>query len=124
MSKEKNKIIAEFMGAKFNGDFKNRDLYKFEAPPTQFASYNWDLEEMQYNLNWEWLMPVFEKINNLKIQYAPEIRITIFAVELFYRSNDGKPLFQNYKTTPLIESVFEAVAQFISWYNENQISQG
>jgi len=59
--KEKNKLIAEFMGLEASPKYNPKEYYRKE-----YNSGEWYLpEEMQYHTSWDWLMPVLEKIETL-----------------------------------------------------------
>lgn len=53
---QNNKIIAEFMGAKFDNN-----KYSHES-----SEYYFEASELEYHFSWDWLMPVVDKIEGLK----------------------------------------------------------
>ena len=53
---EDNKIIAEFMEVLHQGIF----------PPVTIGERMYTLDELQYHTSWDWLMPVVEKISDIK----------------------------------------------------------
>jgi hypothetical protein len=92
-SLKNNKLIAEFMGG---------------CEPEEFEEYNTD---------WNWLMQVVEKINTS--DYTVEIHSMDTRI---YNNNTGKIIFQSeckWQTHELLNSVYEAVVEFIKWYNKN-----
>jgi len=115
---EGNKLIAEFM--------KNHAV---NSPHLKSES------ELQYHTSWDWLMPVVEKIATI-----PSISITIesFTVEYgdkavgsfgiekttWHNSAPIKELITYKKEfiekLSLTENVWQAVIQFIKWYNQNK----
>jgi len=78
-TEESNKIIAEFMGNMHDGDVIHEELY---------------------DVSWDWLMPVVEKIEQ-EHQGVPQ---QMLYVNLYSR----------------LEEVYEAVVEFIIWYNQNK----
>ena len=86
-------IIAEFMGlseiAKTNG--------------IVFKDNNTDeIHLIKYHSDWNWLMPVVEKILNLKNTYAQERQMVFNSI------------------SPDINITYTAIISFIKWYNENK----
>ena len=59
MKNTDNKLIAEFMGCTnpFN-EIHDATLYKVEQG-------TFELDELQYNISWDWLMPVVCRIDDL-----------------------------------------------------------
>jgi hypothetical protein len=90
-----NKLIAEFMGLPtevFNSGNLN---YYFK----EFNSGTWYEEhELSYNISWDWLMPVVQKIEQT-FEGVPQ--------EMFNISFD-------------ISEVYNAVVEFINEYNKNK----
>lgn len=65
--------------------------------------------EFKYHKDWNWLMPVVEKINNDISNYHKSIYIL-----------EQKDCFWDLKIISTKETVFKAVVDFIKWYNENK----
>lgn len=106
MYKETNKLIAEFMNCSVFSNGK----YEIEDHPWE---QNWrgdccdySPEDMCYNNNWEWLMPVIEKINNTVgiLEHPQSIHFLI--------SNEGK-LFISHD----IKNTYKFVIDFIKRIN-------
>ena len=102
---ENNKLIAEFMGyPKHKIDFVGKRL-NFEN-----SKHN------TYHKDWNWLIEVVEKIESLG--YRIEIVKHICRI---YLSNKETIVFS--ENTPKIEAVYNAVVEFIKWYNyKNKVS--
>ena len=102
---EKNKLIAEFMGyPKHKIDFVGKRL-NFEN-----SKHN------TYHKDWNWLIEVVEKIESLG--YRMEIVKHICRI---YLSNKETIVIS--ENTPKIEAVYNAVVEFIKWYNnKNKVS--
>jgi len=80
---------------------------------------------MQYNKNWEWLMPVVEKICKTKIgdgvEYVEYPYLRAFGMinpetgNYMVRFN-GFQLFEN---KDLLQATWDAVIDFVQWFNLN-----
>jgi len=108
---ENNKLIAEFMGIEFE-----KGKYSHESSEYYFVA-----DELEYDFNWNWLMPVVEKI--AKDYHKTEIvsdeetdhcRITVYNEE-GERDNE---IFECGLST--LEATYKAVVEFIKWYNQNK----
>ena len=91
---EDNKLIAEFMGV-HQGEHTH-----FMVEPFALESYA-DVDDLKYDISWDWLMPVVEKIFGLAV--ADE------NIELFYDVQTHIPD----KT-----ATYNAVVEFIKEVNE------
>lgn len=116
MEKEKivegNKLIVEFMGLNF---IKPENI-------TSNTSANEYVLYPRYHAEWNWLIPVVEKIGS--IPYCHNVNINSFAGCCIYDDNykhaaQGKIYIGGINGT-LIESTFSAVIQFIKWYNNQK----
>jgi hypothetical protein len=105
---ESNKLIAEFMGAKLFVNDGAIILYKLNSKTYHIGSMNYDTD---YN----WLMPVVEKIEGL----GHDVSILKNAVGLQW-CGIGKFSSNNTKATGTtkIEAIYSAVVEFIKWYNK------
>lgn len=107
---ENNKLIAEFMG------------WNIDNPSTLPTNLHQEEEtqgfwELKFDTDWNWLMGVVEKINTS--DYTVEIHSMDTRI---YNNNTGKIIFQSeckWQTYELLNSVYEAVVEFIKWYNKN-----
>ena len=80
-------------------------------------------EEIPYHLSWDFLMPVVEKINSqrylLKKTYF--IRVEIHPAYTLIRATPGENELRISKTEDsMLESTYEAVIEYIKWYNKNK----
>jgi hypothetical protein len=91
---ESNKLIAEFMGAKLFVNDGAIILYKLNSKTYHIGSMNYDTD---YN----WLMPVVHKIKQLGESE------NVYSVE-----------FEKLKLTDPIERIYKVVIEFIQWYNK------
>lgn len=118
---EGNKLIAEFMGAKFYPEWTS-DIYKSPFPtfdfeenrPAESSSRFWSPSGLEYHSSWDWLMPVVEKIEGLK-----------FTVKII----DRACFISTYPETIIagrriegtkIKAVWLAIVEFIKWYNQSK----
>lgn len=108
---EGNRLIAEFMGWRFNGT-------EFTAPPEFeviipfisqprratslhcFKTTLFKIEELRFNVSWDALMPVIQKIGTID-EFLPE------------------PL-SNVTLYSTIEEVYKEVVSSIKWYNQTK----
>ena len=99
-----NKLIAEFMGVKFDkGTFYNMG-YDVFSNGNLYRSH-----ELKYHSSWDWLMPVVEKINVVtKYDDYNQNRLHIQRVldDCINENAVG------------IEEVHKAVVEFINQYNK------
>lgn len=100
---EGNKLIAEFMG---RCGKVNKHLYWVNIPSVKWVT----VEQMQFHTSWDWLMPVVEKI-----QITNQCDIIIHAKNIVDASYNSQT--QLYYTGSLLQNVWQAVVEFIEWYN-------
>lgn len=115
---ESNKLIAEFMPNMMDGA---NSLYDpdIEQWLDDDGEYYID-EELRYHTSWDWLMPVVEKIEDIYCEetstetvgyhlYDVEIRQNVTIIHgTDIEETVGDKLFNTYN----------AVVEFIKWYNE------
>ena len=88
---KENKLIAEFMGYSSVGDV-------YVSRKDEFH-----IDEMQYDISWDWLMPVVQKIED------------------YLSDNVGKVgYFDDGLISNDIEVRYQAVVEFIKQYNDEQ----
>ena len=112
---ENNKIIAEFLSVKMH-PCETIEKLKF-LPMEERGLYNgYFVEDLKYHEDWNWLMEVVENIESLG--YRIEIVKHICRI---YLSNKETIIIS--ENTPKIEAVYNAVVEFIKWYNnQNKVS--
>lgn len=111
---ENNRLIADFM------DWKHSSDPDFD---------NWEMSLLKYHSSWDWLMPAVEKIEKTKTFDNDEgyenveqcWRVNIFSGDcvISYASNFygwSEKFYGNDST--ILGTVYDAVIQFIQWYNE------
>ena len=102
-----NKLIAEFMGLPTEV-FKSGKLnYYFR----EFNSGSWyEEDELSYNVSWDWLMPVVQKIESLGYVF------TIQGGKAEYGEMVSKS--QCFIAEDKLSSTYKAVVEFINEYNK------
>lgn len=121
---EGNKLIAEFMRAKFFTSPYGGEGYTFEDTIVDMSKWK-EIKHAQYHSSWDWLMPVVEKIESLG--HATLISSHHNRKNLCYETcifdKDGKLMIEEDFNLPTkIESVYWAIISFIQWSN-NQTPQ-
>ena len=132
MEKEKiiqgNELIAKFMGAeKENGYW---DYLLTDAPAiTEGNGGAYLPRELHYHHDWNWLMPVVKKINDLCNERGGELSNNSRRQEHLSNQLDNplhwKSWSYHYVTLITdIDVVFRTVIKFIEWYNTSATAQG
>ena len=110
---ENNKIISEFLGQK-------KTISNFPQFGYMTSSGNWKDEftpnELKFHSDWNWLMEAAEKIESLGywveilggMHNVCSIGLTNNIESFIYLDSESK-----------IEAVYNAVVEFIKWYNLN-----
>ena len=112
-----NKLIAEFMG--FTSE-KNIGWYDNNMMMTQnvYDTQNGNcFDELLFDISWDWLMPVVEKIESLGYSYD---RIN---ADVFINNQNGENVIPNpmdENTMTMIEKTYYVVLEFIKQYNDEQ----
>jgi hypothetical protein len=98
---EKKNLIAEFieMQKTNTGWFDKESVLKL--PYTTVKTF----DTLSFDVSWDWLMPVVEKISNLNNW---SLNVTL---KWLSQSKEKEALYN-------IEDVFDATVKFIEWYNE------
>jgi hypothetical protein len=121
---EGNKLIAEFMGAKFEPEWRflaNLDnpiepTWVFEVAPTQHSCKNWSNESLQYHESWDWLMPVVEKIENMEVNnvfYEVLIADRCCSISIGKESEHFWVSTGIFECSSKIDAVWQTVVKFI-----------
>lgn len=98
MTTENNKLIAEFMGFKLQDNPNERFYNKWVINSNAYGG-RYNFEEFYFDVDWNWLMQVVEKIKSLVSESEFNYRI-------------GKHLLNLN-----IEGVYNGCVAFIKWYN-------
>ena len=121
---ENNKLIAEFLNWEFD------DLSEtFETPflklvePHAFGDEQFSCKlqdfELEFHSDWNWLMSVVEKIENLQ----DENNCAIYNVQIEQSfteiiDNHTSETIVEVDSNSKIEAVYQSCVEFIKWYNE------
>ena len=109
---EGNKLIAEFI---YKDSFYDdgEDCY-CESETGMIDFY---IENAKYHSSWDWLMRAILKINTMdNFDYS----VKIFTMDCQIENSKGEIIARcgcKYNPDELINSVWEAVVEFIKWYN-------
>lgn len=114
---ENNKLIAEFMGVQlFFGEPYNKDIEQWEV----FFDTLYETKDLAYHTDWNWLMPVVEKIEHID---SIDVNILTNGTRIYEWRSGGKVIIDNIADISFsnkIEHTYHAVVEFIKWYNENK----
>jgi hypothetical protein len=120
---EGNKLIAEFMGMKQGKDFADfNGRWSGDWFDAKNAINGCRNEILSFHSDWNWLMPVIEKIEILG--YVTEIsgnRERSFASIGIENTNEyPSRIGYGMEFLKKIDATYYAVIQFINWYNSNK----
>jgi len=107
---ENNKMIAEFMGAKY---YKVDNIYSFNYMPNKRHT-SFDPSYLKFHSSWNWLMPVVEKIESIK-NYRYDFEIKQSCIEIYDKDNQEDIISTCGDTKK--EVIYYAVVEFIKYYN-------
>ncbi len=117
-----NRLIAEFMGAKYHkleDDFNITEVMWYlpgnnPNPHCNAGSYK-RITELEYNIRWDWLIPVVEKIILIRevVSYSFRFGQVKFQLDGFEIKSPCSPHNNS------ITECWQACVQFIVWYNQN-----
>ena len=109
------RLIAEFEGAIIE-PFRN--FYTIEFPNRNKC---WDTD-LKYSTDWNWLMPVVEKIESLG-EFGYCVTISSTWIRIYNQIHNTDTIVDmdtfNSKDTK-IQDIYNAVVEFIKWYNEQE----
>ena len=118
MRTENNKLIAEFMGLELEETLlgvyvyarKEQSHIKINDIKTEF----YEPSELLYHTSWDWLMPVVKEIDDLGYEEYSDVELS--------NREEGLGLLhiiQDALKDVSIRGVYDAVMDFIKWYNLN-----
>jgi hypothetical protein len=116
---EGNVLIAGFMGYETDNDNGVLHFIIPEHPIEVHWMGNADRYErdmLKYHQNWEWLMPVIDKIESLgsKVQTSTSPRCSRHYCEIRVFG------FAHEWADTKIEAAYNAIVKFIKWYNQRE----
>lgn len=111
---EGNELIAEFMGVETREE--TATLHKrFLINERFYAAQN-----LKYHLDWNWLMPVVEKIESIKFngqtRFPVAIEDKICAIADISYPSDVDEYIVNIQVGKKIEAAWTAIVEFVKWY--------
>jgi hypothetical protein len=114
---EENKMIAEFMGAKY---YPKASLFSFkkwsDAWVFQRMLYiGFSDNQLKFHSSWDWLMPVVEKIEKEGYGFT----VTPWEIEIIdYKTGkeEIRASFINDEQSPKIDQYYSVVVDFIKFY--------
>jgi hypothetical protein len=125
---EGNKLIAEFMGIKNVFEYTNKEgesIGLYIGEEDGYVDYRCDIQWIGYNDDWNQLMPVIEKVKEIKLpERYGNVSYSIDYAEwiVWHKTIPGDlnqaQFISNHEN--LLEANFDAVVEFIRWYNENK----
>lgn len=126
---EGNFIIADFMDIepmKWKSEYDGSDMMIWVDKEKKMTVY--DEPELHYHTSWNWLMPVVEKIekgfdgrlfhSTIDSMFSWDAESeSYFVVHSCYIAENSRTVFESKEHREKINAVYEAVVQFITWYN-------
>lgn len=114
--KENDRLIGEFM---------------MLGLPKNFPKIWKEFEKLDYHKSWDWLMPVVEKIETIKLpiheRFIVQVSTNSCTIEAknLWKYLKGDEYYNGAYFNQVVEenkfnSVYKAVLQFIKWYNEQK----
>lgn len=119
-----NELIAEFMGGRKQiiGD----DQLHGYSPGTILWHGLFDehghTTYLSFDDDWEWLMPVVEKIETMYdtgIFYDGHRQPDVHNIRIYAKRGGSETIVVSYGTSK-IETTYKAVVEFIKWYNSQK----
>ena len=121
---ENNKLIAKFMGySQPHPDYPSTTYwYKQGKEP---------LTILLFDTDWNWLMAVVEKLESMEIEvrmnshFNTTLKHTLYQTQICYdlkhKNCEPTHLYLSYNNVykNRKDSIYNAVVEFIKWYNEN-----
>ncbi len=109
-----NKLIAEFM--ELPTEVSKAGLLNYYH--REYNSGTWYEEhELSYNVSWDWLMPVVEKIFSLGYHYEIKPRYMVIKERLSSEVLVSKCFVYDKSQK---EIIYDSVVEFINQYNKNK----
>ena len=123
---ENNKLIAEFMG--------NIPIFENEYKMVTHNNMCYGIDELKYDTDWNWLMPVVERIESLGVKSIRYIDFHIMpdAIIVTNQDNEENPLILINRSEGIgsvqkdiimfetkLQATYKAVVEFINWHNEH-----
>ena len=123
---ENNKLIAEFMGV-FDKILSTGNIHSWSDAPFYYTTEDTKgkvikniCKYSKYDSDWTWLMPVVEKIEQLKNGYGFTFSVKISGNYCTIESYNYSLIVRIVECNNItkFKSVYNACIEFIKWYNE------
>jgi len=119
-----NILIAEFMGMTFGDPNDNSVMIQMTPKGNEVVP----IESMQFHKEWNWLMPVVIKIDNLTTLSSPQFTSYLYSLDMI--ADGHVTVWDSFNATTIISvptegrysirPVYEAVVEFINFYNQKK----
>ena len=116
---ENNKLIAKFMNIEID-DKQNLKSYRLTNSVYSSILLKSHTENLFFHDSWTWLMPVVEKIEQLKNGYGFTFSVKISGNYCTIESYNYSLIVRIVECNNItkFKSVYNACVEFIKWYNE------
>ena len=105
-----NVVLANFMG--WEEIYEGANQFAYNKPKgDDTIYYRRDLRGLQYHVDWNWLMPVLHKIEQIRLNSS------ITNEEVDYR----KDVIDNKVIQVDIQQTYTCIVDFVKWYNKTKI---
>ncbi len=115
-TKEKNELIAKWMGWEITGSGPNRYVitHKLPSPYPSLTNASHRIEDMKFHCDWRWLMPVIEDISKMEYDHGEKSYPRTFGMT----SEEGSFMFRFnlmplHRDESLISAAYSAVVEFV-----------
>lgn len=115
-----NKLIAEFMDCKIKDYGEDIEIVEWSDdfyPDYQHMDGAHTINNIWFDRSWDWLMPVVEKIESLKSPVYINSNCCTIYEKIDFNTDNGDLFIQSYHKTK-INAVYDAVIDYIEWYNK------
>lgn len=115
---ENNKLIAEFMQWEKLQDetYKSTDFFHLEGEGySTYMDYVWDVKDMEFNEDWNWLMSVIKEIGD-----RTDFELVMGYGHCYWNNAGEQPLGDFDGGYGDIIYIYTAVVEFIKWHNLNK----
>ena len=109
---ENNKLIAEFIGG-YQYD-NHDDFITFDETNNMFSYDTISLKNLKFHSDWNWLMEVVEKINDLNnVVEIHENHVRVV-------NNERSEVLVDVVEGSMLEATYNACVEFVKLYNQNK----
>jgi len=114
-TEENNRLIAEFMGVKTEKFASGILNFMYEVNGN---NEGFEVGELSYHTSWDWLMPVVDKIEDMRDENNGCL-FNVSTIQTWTEIIDCRTsdTIAEGDAETKIQSVFDAVVEFIKWHN-------